>query len=111
MYICILNKYMQYNDYLPIKYITETHRIFKDYPCDLIDVVFDLSKEIIKTRKSKKNWTSKDFIFDETLFYSLFKERSDELLQSLILQQYVVKNEDDLLYSITESGINLVYNF
>ena len=100
---------MKYIDSLPVKYLTETHRIFKDYPCDVVDIIFDLSKEIIKSRKSKKNWNKEDFVFEVDLCNNLFKK--PDLLQTLIESEYIIANDNNILYSITDKALSLIYIF
>jgi len=58
---------MQYIETLPVKYLTDTYKLLKDYPSSEIDIIFTLIDDIKKSKRTKKNWNVDDYIFSKEI--------------------------------------------
>jgi hypothetical protein len=95
---------MEYKDTLPIKYLTDTYKLLKDYPSSETDIIFTIIDDIKKSRRTKKNWDIDDFIFSKEII-------DDNIIniEKLVSDGYIDFNSDTQLFTITKNGLSLIF--
>ena len=94
---------MQYIETLPVKYLTDTYKLLKDYPSSEIDIIFTLIDDIKKSKRTKKNWNVDDYIFSK----EILEDTID--IDPLINDGYIDFNSETQLFSITKKGLSLIF--
>lgn len=101
---------------LPIKYYIEAHRHLDGYP-DQLDVLFDITSYIFKSKKRKKKWLPVDMMLPIAQFKDafgsnggdIFKENLKGVLTLLKSEGMLAINDSDVI--ITERGLEKLYTW
>ena len=99
---------MNYRDDLKLKYLIGVDGVLPhEEEFDCTSIVLALVNEIKGSRRTKKNWSSKnDFVFDSELSNKVVDQASWEYAILNNLVEEISENS----YIITEKGLSLIFN-
>lgn len=100
---------MDFRKDLAIKYLTGAYKVVSDFSLGIsTDLVMLLVDEIKSKRKSKKNWSEKDFVLPYEEAKLLIN--NEEQLQHLFDYEFIVLDENKTQITLTKKALQIIFD-